>query len=347
MSGISGMGGIKRILYLGVQSGTCLDRAHALRRLGYEVDHLDLRLMLPATVWVDRITWRIGGHCFTPWLVPRLRASLRGKRYDLCLVDGGEWVTGPIVRVLREHALKVINYNIDDPTGPRDGARFKAYRSAIALHDLAVVMRPDNVDELRALGMPRAMHVYRSSDEVSHAPRPISEADARQWRSDILFLGTWMPERGPFLLALIQAGLPLTIRGPNWEKAPEWAQLKPYWKGPAIGGDDYARAIQCARISIGLLSKGNRDLHTTRSMEIPSLGGLLCAERTTEHQQLYQEGAEAVFWSNTQECVSACRALLQNDALCEQIRAAGQARHLASPNRNERMLARVIEAATS
>lgn len=344
---MSGMGSLQRILYLGVQSGTCLDRAHALRRLGYEVDHIDLRLMLPATVWMDRITWHIGGHCFTPWLLPRLRAALRGKHYELCLVDGGEWVTGPIVRLLRAHANKVINYNIDDPTGPRDRRRFTAYRQTIAAYDLAVVMRQSNIEELQAIGMHKALRVFMCADEINHAPRAINPAERARWQSDVLFLGTWMPERGPFLLALIQAGLPVTIRGPNWEKAPEWAQLKPYWKGPAIGGDDYARAIQCARISIGLLSKGNRDQHTTRSMEIPSLGGLLCAERTTEHQQLYTEGAEAVFWSNTQECVSACRALLQNEALCEQIRAAGQARHLASANRNERMLARVIEAVTS
>lgn len=337
---------IERILYVGVQSGTCLDRARALQRMGHKVEHIDLRRMLPATVWVDRLTWRVGGHGFAPWLAPRLRARLSGQRYDLCLVDCGEWVSAAVLRVLREHAGKVVNYNIDDPTGPRDGARFKAYRAAIAHYDLAVVMRQENVQELKALGMHRALRVFMCSDEVTHASRALNEADRQQWQSDILFLGTWMPERGPFLLSLIQAGLPLTIRGPNWQKAPEWPLLKPYWKGAAIGGDDYARAIQCARISIGLLSKGNRDLHTTRSMEIPALGGLLCAERTSEHQHLYREGAEAVFWSDAQECVAVCRALLQNEAQRDQIRMAGQARHLASPHRNERMLARVMDAVT-
>lgn len=336
---------VERILYLGTRSGTCLDRARALERMGYLITHLDLREMLPATSWVDRITWKLGGHFFSPLLYRRLGATLAGQEFDLCLVDCGEWVTTDLVGLLRQHARKVVNYNIDDPTGARDGRRFTAYRKAIRSYDLAVVMRQDNADELRALGMNRTLRVFMCSDEVSHAPRSVAHSHLAQWRTDVLFLGTWMPERGPFLLALIKAGLSVGIRGANWHKAPQWEALQPHWLGPSIGGDDYARAIQCARINIGLLSKGNRDQHTTRSMEIPALGGLFCAERTPEHQALYREGTEAVFWSTVDECIAACRQLLTNEPLCMQIRAAGQAAHLASPHRNQRMLARVIDAA--
>src|SRR3984893_15402741 len=99
-----------------------------------------------------------------------------------------------------------------------------------------------------------------------------------------------MPERGPFLARLIELGIPLTIRGNRWNKAKEWPLLENFWQGPGVYNDeDYAKAIQCAKVSLGLLSKGNRDQHTTRSMEIPSLQGLLCAERTREHESLYRE----------------------------------------------------------
>jgi spore maturation protein CgeB len=335
---------VERILYLGVQSGTCLDRARALQRMGYAITHIDPRRLLPATSLVDRVTWKLGGQYFAPVLAPRLQAVMAGQQFDLCLVDCGEWVTTRIIALLRKHARKVVSYNIDDPTGPRDGRRFAAYRKAVPSYDLAVVMRQANVHELCALGMNKVLRVFMCADEVSHAPRPVSEADRLKWQSDVLFIGTWMPERGPFMLTLIQAGLPVCIQGANWHKAPEWHALKPYWRGPAIAGDDYARAIQCARINIGLLSKGNRDEHTTRSMEVPSLGGLLCAERTPEHQQLYREGEEAAFWSTPQECADVCRQLLADEGKRLALQAQGQAAQLASPHRNERMLARVISA---
>lgn len=110
-----------------------------------------------------------------------------------------------------------------------------------------------------------------------------------------------------------------------------------------MSGQDYVDAMRGAQICIGMLSKGNRDLHTTRTMEIPAAGGLLCAERTTEHQQLYREGEEAVFWSSHDECVLRCKDLLADTALMQRIRAAGQARLLTNRVGNEDICKAVFE----
>lgn len=333
----------KRILYLGAQNGTCLDRAHAYQRLGHVVTHIDPRKLLPSTAWTDRVTWHLGGQWLAPWLQRQLSSQLAGQQFDLCHVDCGEWVTPSTVAMLKRHATQVINYCIDDPTGPRDGRRFSAYRQALPHYDLVVVMRDANVTEALQLGAKRVYRVFMSADELSHAPRTLSAADLKNWSADVLFLGTWMPERGPFMLELVRAGVPLTIQGAHWSKAPEWPELEAYWRGGPIGGHDYAKAIQCARINLGLLSKGNRDMHTTRSMEIPALGGLLCAERTPEHLALYQEGVEAVFWDNAQECAKVCLDLLKQEAKQVTLAEAGHQRYLASPHTNQKMLNRVLE----
>jgi spore maturation protein CgeB len=333
------------ILYLGPVSGTCLDRANALRRMGHQVTHFDPRELLPRTVWVDRILWRLGGHWLSPVLSPRLARKLQGQCFDLCHVDNGEWISAPHIPLLKRHAPKVINYNIDDPTGPRDGTRFAAYRRAVPHYDLLAVVREDNLPELAHLGARRSLRVWRSADEVTHAPRELSAADHAKWDCDVLFLGTWMPERGPFLLSLIRKGVPLTIRGPNWQKAPEWAELAPHWKGGAIGGDDYAKAIQCARVNLGLLSKGNRDLHTTRSLEIPALGALFCAERTPEHMAMYEDGEEAVFWADADECARQCQALLADEARRLAIAQRGHERYLRNRHANQDILQQLLDEA--
>lgn len=333
------------VLYLGPRSGTCLDRANALRRLGARVEHLSLRELLPPSRWVDRWTWHVGGHWFGHRVGKALSQALAGRRFDLCHVDGGEWVTPEVIARLRQHAPRVVNYNIDDPTGPRDGPRFEAYRQAVPHHDLLVVVREENVPELKRLGARRVMRVFRSADEINHAPRRISAIDELAWASEVLFLGSWFPERGPFLLDLVQRGVPLTIRGPNWHKAPEWARLQPHWAGGAIGGDDYAKALQCARVSLGLLSRDNRDSHTTRSLEIPSLGGLLCAERTGEHEAMYRDGDEALFWRDAAECAEVCRAALADEDRRARIARAGHERFLRDGHRNEAVMQRIVDTA--
>jgi spore maturation protein CgeB len=331
------------ILYLGVNDGTSLDRAQALRRLGHRVEHIDLRRLLPQSPWVWRITWRLGGHILSPWILRVLPGALKNARFDLCVVDSGEWVTPRVIKLLRQHAGKIANYNIDDPLGMRDLARSKAYRQSIPYYDLCVVVRAENVAEAQRLGAKSVMRVYRSSDEITHEPRIPTEADKAHWNADVLFLGTWFPERGPFLVELAKLGVPLTIRGANWNKAPEWRILQPYWKGGPLQGDEYALAIQCAKVNLGLLSKGNRDLHTTRSLEIPSLGGLLCAERTVEHLDMYVEGEEALFWNDAEECARVCGAVLRDDVRRERIAAAGHARSLKNGHRNENVMRAIVE----
>lgn len=316
-----------------------------MRRLGHDVTHIDPRKLLSASSWIDRITWRAGGQFFAPWIRAGIQRLVGTQRFDIAYVDNGEWVSLMVVRYLKTIARFVINYNIDDPTGPRDGARFKAYRQAVPLYDLLAVVRNENIPELEALGAKHVIRVFRSADEITHAPRPITPAIESEWQSDVLFLGTWMPERGPFLAELIALGVPLTIIGDNWQKAKEWPVLRDHFKKTSVHGDEYAYAIQCAKVNIGLLSKGNRDLHTTRSLEIPSLGGLLCAERTIEHSEMYKERSEALFWSDAAECASAINWALQNEAVRRKIAEAGRQRFLANRHQNEQIIQQILDTA--
>ena len=110
-------------------------------------------------------------------------------------------------------------------------------------------------------------------------------------------------------------------------------------------GDDYVKAIRGAEIAIGLLSKGNEDLHTTRSLEIPAIGTLFCAERTSEHLAMYEDGEEAVFFDSADECADLCLALLAQPDRIAKIAAAGLRRVRRNGDFNERLLSKIINAA--
>ena len=108
-------------------------------------------------------------------------------------------------------------------------------------------------------------------------------------------------------------------------------------------GRNYVLAIQGSKINLGLLSKGNRDLHTRRSLEIPYIGGLLCAERTSEHLEMFRDGKEAVFWSDVNECAQKCLQLLKNDNTIYEIKKAGMKRVRELKVGNEDLCRSVLE----
>jgi hypothetical protein len=137
-------------------------------------------------------------------------------------------------------------------------------------------------------------------------------------------------------------GVPLKIYGGLWEKAREWPVLRAAWLGPPIYGQDYVKAIQCAKVCLGLLSKDNRDSHTQRSAEIPFIGSVFCAERTPEHEAMYEDGMEAVYWSSVDECAEKIFYLLRNSKLRIQIAKAGRMRCIKNGLLNEVIVNNVL-----
>jgi spore maturation protein CgeB len=273
-----------------------------------------------------------------------LKQCVPDEHFDVAWVDSGRYVGPSAVRWLSKLSGGVISIVADDPFGKRDRYSWTQYLRTIPEYDLVVVVREVNVSEAYARGAKNVLRVFFAADEIAHAPRPVTQEQMNIWGSDVSFVGTWFPERGPFAVELMERGVPLSIFGNRWDRDPQWNRIKSAWRGPGTQCDeDYAAAILCAKVSLGLLSVGNRDMHTTRSLEIPSLGGVLCAERSKEHEALYVDGEEAVFWSNADECAAACRRLLENEPLRRQIAQRGHARALQNGHFNEPMVANIID----
>jgi len=334
------------ILFLGANGGNALKRGKALRRLGHDVMLVDPYRLFPFRNFVGKLIYYGGGSLIESYLKYKMMPIIRKCRFDLTFVDNGELLGCNLLSALRQVSPVIINYNNDDPFGTRDKKKWRLYLGAVPHYDLLAVVRQVNVAEAYSRGAKKVLQVFMAVDELD-GPRDLTPRDRRRFPHEVLFIGTWMPERGPFLQELLKAGVPLAIYGNDWQKAPEWPALQPAWRGPAIYGDDYLKAIQLAKVSLGLLSKGNRDLHTTRTFEIPYCGGLLCAERTSEHLQLYQEDVEAVYWSDVKECIDKCQKLLNDDKMRTEIAAKGRIRCLRNGIFNERNLDKILTAAYS
>jgi hypothetical protein len=322
-----------RVLYLGDTNPhtTSMHRAQALRRIGCDVECLNPGQAYAGLTIPRKVHYLTGYHLMAPLVQRWLARQIHGKRFDLVWVNGGHDVSTRSVVMLKKHFGQVINYMNDDPTGPRDPLNWGTYRRAIASYDLSVLVRAQNEGEFIQSGARKVLRVWMSYDELAHAPFPSENSISAAFRSEVAFVGTWMKDEGAkgrdyILLELINAGIPVSFWGDRWENSPCWPQIRPHWRGGSLFGRDYVAAIQGANLCLALLSKGNRDLHTTRSVEIPYAGGLLCGERTSEHLQIFQEDVEAVFWSSPEECIQVCRSLLADEPRRCQIQIAGMKR---------------------
>ena len=338
------------ILYLGNHSvaSTSGHRAQALARLGHTVDVMDPYEQLSRQInsrWLGAIHFRTGYRFLNRTVASWLDEKVRDKAPDIVWVNSGELLGPSAMQVLKGLNCPIVLYNNDDPTGKRDGHRFDSLLKAFPFYDLVVVRREKNISELERLGAKRVMHILMSYDEVYHKPFASASDIPKEFLSEVAFIGTWMrsEKRDAFILSLLRQGVPVSIWGNRWEKSPHFAQLRDHWRGKALSGRNYVAALQGAKICLGMISKGNRDMHTRRSVETPYAGGLLCAERTPIHSEMYKEGEEAVFWGDADECAAICKDLLADDEKREKIRAAGRARVLSLGVGNEDLCRRILE----
>jgi len=340
---------LRKILYVGNGNSatTSRHRADALVRQGHSVVVIDIYAALRMNLkgWVRKfIHYKTGYRYLQPSIGRWLETVLnQQKNIDLVWVDSGELLGKDALNRLKELKVPIVLFNHDDPTGSRDKQRFASLKHALGSYSLVTAVRSETEQELYGYAPAKVLRIWRTYDEVAHSSK-LETPIQKEYISDICFVGTWMRGEGRdlFLLTLIKKDLNVSIWGGRWQKSTYWAQLKPYWKGGALSGVDYVKAIQGAKVCLGMLSKGNRDLHTTRTMEIPFAGGLLCAERTTEHLQLYRENEEAVFWDGVDECAEKCIELLASPEKREAIRSAGMKRVLANKVGNEDICQQII-----
>jgi len=282
-----------RIAYIGPVQGTSLHRAKALERLGHSVTHIDPWGWLGSSPWVAR--WRFHtGALGIPYLIDkRLYTEIAASKPELIFVNQGEFLGPKLLSRCRSLAVPIVNYTNDNPFSGRDGQRFRYYLKALSKYDLLAVPRFENMAQAVAEGAGQVMRVWFTADEVAQERRAVPAGLKRQYASEVTFIGTWFPERGPFIAELVRRGVPLSIWGDRWQKAREWPVIAPFWRGGGIYRDaEYAAAIQSSRICLGLLSKGNRDLHTRRSIEVPALGVRSRRGRTLRHDfRLHQKRA--------------------------------------------------------
>ena len=99
---------------------------------------------------------------------------------------------------------------------------------------------------------------------------------------------------------------------------------RPLW------AEEYAKAISSFDICLGFLCKANRDLQTSRTVEIPACQAFLLAERTDEQRDCSRRPRRRSFSGTKEELLRKIKYYLAHPEERKRIAAAGRKRCLRS-----------------
>ncbi len=336
----------RTILYVGQlwEGGTCGERMKILLALGNRIIPFD------TTPYID------DGSRFTRFLAHRAnigrpvsalnRDLLRFARdqdagISHVWIDKGKWIRADTVSAIKSMTGAPIIHYTPDPQLVYH--RSHLFNACIPLYDCLVTTKSYEIDRYRALDAKHVLQTIQGFDSRFFPRQPTPEQLAR-FGADLVFVGHCEPHYARALNAVRKTGVKLRVWGPGWVRYARWhAWARPHVGGDGIWGVDYPIALSCAKIGLGLLSKLIPETSTTRSFEIPASGILLLAERTDEHQELFQDRVEAEYFASNEELVEKMLGCLRNDAERCRVALAGKKRCDRSGYASKEVLVRLLK----
>lgn len=336
---------LSRIVYVGSMDpqSNSYRRFATLRSMGYDMIGVDIDKPIYASISSSvHYRFNVGPGI---WKLSRLTMkAVEQHRPDILWFDNKVFVRTTDLRKLKAAfpSMKLVNLITDDVTGhARSGWRL-TLKSA-PLMDCHFVQRQLNVDELKYFGARNSHICYRSFDPAFHRKLNWSQGEKAAYACAVGFIGTWEASREEFVAFLIQSGIPVRVTGNDWPKGKYWSIIKDYYTGPSVYGEEYVKTINGMDIALHFLRHASRDEQDSRTYEIPACGTFMLAERSALHEQLFEEGREAAFFSDKDEMLEKVRYYLSHSAEREAMALAGMERCHRSGYTHESRLREVMK----
>ena len=277
-----------KILFIGSKSGNSYLQYLTLKKLYSNVDIIDSNEVF---IWPSisrKIFYHISPYLLEFYINFYILKKIK-KNYDLIYVRSGEVISKKLILKLKKITKKIVFFCNDNPFVKRDKYRWKLFLGAAKYYDKIAFQDSSRIIPSKKYGVKNPLLVLPGYDEKIHTKKTISFADKNKFNNDVVFVGTWSPQKGFFLKKVIELGLNIKIYGNRWNKDPHFELIK---KNIIIGHVDnpkYSKIIQCSKIALCLFSEENLDTITARSMEIPAIGTLLISMRTKAMKEIFVE----------------------------------------------------------
>ncbi len=307
-----------------------------LRRLGHDVtifEHYGWRA--PGRLR-DRLPW------LQRWDVDRINRRLLRQtdtlRPDLLLVLGGITIAPETVAHIRRRSVTAVNWFSDYP----------------AHHDYTMTVAPLYDYFFVSDSLSRDRHLAAGHRNVRWLPfgclpqwADEKDADGQPAADEVVFVGSWYPEREEFLSQLDPCRL--AIWGPGWERAAHGA-LRERIRGGALRPDQWRSLYRHIPVGLNLHYGFGGDpepygaMANTRVFEVLAAGGFLISDEKKDLVTLLRSGRDFVGFQDARECASKIRYYCDHPAERQTIAREGQ-RTVLAHHTYEHRLRQLLETA--
>ena len=297
-----------KILFIGSSFGNAYLQYKALKDIYKKVDIIDGYNSILRIKTFFRIFIHISPFFFEKYLNNFFLKKVK-KNYDLIYVRSGELIGRELIIELKKKTKKIVFFCNDNPFVKRDKNKWELFKKASKYYDLIIFQDNSRIIAAKKIGLKNIFLMYPPYDKHIHTTK---KNYSYKKIYDVVFVGTWSPNKSLLIQRLINSNLNIKVFGPRWDKDPNFKKYKSIIKAKDFTYKRYTNIIKKAKIALCLFSNENKDTITARSIEIPAIGTFMMSYKTLAMKKIFKENKEVVFFKNYLECVNKCNYYLSN-----------------------------------
>jgi spore maturation protein CgeB len=211
------------------------------------------------------------------------------------------------LKIWRNKKIKIINYNPDNPfIFSGRGSGNNNLTNSISLFDLYVSYDKDIVQQLKLKNVNSILIPFGFDIEDFDFEQIIDEPEILR----VCFVGNPDSERVNFIKKLNSYNIPIDLYGNGWGKYIQSSTINIF---PSVYGIEFSKTLRKYAVQLNLMRIHNVDSHNMRSFDIPGVGGIMLAPKTTDHALYFKDNIEVVLFENIDDCVRKINYLLHCD----------------------------------
>jgi spore maturation protein CgeB len=207
---------------------------------------------------------------------------------DLIIIIGTSGVRAGTLAQIKVRLPKILIYCIY-PDSPHN---FNSDRiNCLPFFDRVTSSSPAWIESFNKLGAKRAFYLPFAADTHIHYPTSLHNPNYKnKMAHDVVFIGTWRPEREQFLEQI--SDLDLVIWGSDyWKRRTRpGSPLKVRWGGRQLIGKEFAQVCSESKILLNIMDVVTWPGPNMRTFELPACRAFPLTTRTPAVLELFREG---------------------------------------------------------
>jgi spore maturation protein CgeB len=218
----------------------------------------------------------------------------------IVIVTGGHRITSRTVKTLRDNGIVTALWTIDAPLN------FQPIIEVAPLYDHIFCQGTEAVELLNHAGIKGAHWLPVACDPSHHRPVELSAKERKHYGNDLVFVGSYYPNRAELFAELID--FDLAIWGPGWEKLHSYSPLRRFLRGGQLRPEVWLKVYSASRIVLAIHYQDHEKRFpvyqaSPRIFEALACGAFVISDNQRDVFSLFKEGEHLVRFSDSDDIV--------------------------------------------